>query len=96
MQAQLNILKESTSRNTPVDLCDEERRLHQLKYNACYGRLTLAQKYSAAELSQYGYLLKFIRGKGLTSFAIFISGEKVATVDCAGEIDLEPNIKIRD
>ncbi len=103
MLAKLEIIDESitetcsntTENITVTALLNDKRRNFQLKYNFCYERLTLAQKYSAAELFQYGYLLKFIRGKGVTSFAIFINEGKVATVDYSGEIELNPNIKVR-
>lgn len=72
-----------------------ERRITCPSEVAFYDRLSLAQKCSVSKLTQYGYLIKFIRGKGRNSVAILVCDERVATVHFAGEINLTPNIKLR-
>jgi len=63
---------------------------------ALYDRLSLAQKFSASQLFQYGYSLYFLRGQGINTLAIFVYGGNVATVDFGGEIDLSPKIQLRE
>ena len=71
------------------------RRMFHVKNSVWFKLLTLAQKYAAAELAQFGYQLQFIRGEGEHSQAIFTCDDKVVTVDAEGEIDLSPIIKLR-
>jgi len=72
-----------------------QRRAAKLSDETLYDRLSLAQKFSASRLNQYGYKLMFIRGKGLGSSAFFECKDRVATVDSAGEVLISPKVKLR-
>jgi len=71
------------------------RRQIQLESSQWYQQLTMAQKYSASELAQFGYRLAFIRGIKASSLAVFICDEQIAVVNVEGDINLAPNIQIR-
>ena len=58
--------------------------------------LTLAQKFSASSLTQFGYELVFIRDDNASSVAVLMCNENIATISKAGEINTAPNIKLRD
>jgi len=72
-----------------------ERRLINICQNVWYDKLTLAQKFSASKLSQYGYQLKFIRNIKGEAIAIFSCDDRLATVNITGDIDLKPKIRLR-
>ena len=57
--------------------------------------LTLAQKFSASSLTQFGYKLNFIRDFHNTRVAILTCNENIAIISKNGEINAHPNIKIR-
>jgi len=72
-----------------------EQRRSKLNEEVYYERLSLAQKVAAAELRQFGFELKFIRGELFESMAIFSCGSLNATVDYSGEIDSLSPINLR-
>jgi len=72
-----------------------ERRQRQSNVDSCYERLTFAQKVAASHLIQFGFTLKFIRGKTFDSLAIFTCDSLIATVDYFGEIDTTVNVSFR-
>jgi len=57
--------------------------------------LTLAQKFAASSLTQFGYKLSFIRDYHDTHIAILTCNENIAIISKGGEINTHPNIKIR-
>jgi len=57
--------------------------------------LTLAQKFAASSLTQFGYKLNFIRDYHHTRVAILTCNENIATISKGGEINTHPNINIR-
>ena len=57
--------------------------------------LTLAQKFAASSLTQFGYKLNFIRDYHNTHIAILTCNENVAVIAKGGEINTAPNIGIR-
>jgi hypothetical protein len=57
--------------------------------------LTLAQKFAASSLTQFGYELKFIRDYHNTHIAILTCNENIAVISKGGEINTHPTIKIR-
>ncbi len=57
--------------------------------------LTLAQKFAASSLTQFGYKLNFIRDYHNTHIAILTCNENVAVITKGGEINTSPNISIR-
>ncbi len=58
--------------------------------------LTLAQKFSASSLTQFGYELIFIRDDNISSVAVLMCNENIATISKVGEINTAPNIKLRN
>jgi len=57
--------------------------------------LTLAQKFSASSLTQFGYKLSFIRDCYDSHVAILTCNENIATISKGGEINTNPNTQIR-
>jgi hypothetical protein len=57
--------------------------------------LTLAQKFSASNLMQFGYVLSFIRDYHNTHIAILTCNDNIAVISKVGEINTQPNIEIR-
>lgn len=73
-----------------------ERREETLSHtDELWENLTLAQKFSASSLTQFGYKLSFIRDHHHTHVAILSCNENIATISKSGEINTHPNIKIR-
>ena len=72
-----------------------ERRQKDPKDNVWWDRLTLAQKFAASSLIQFGYDLAFVRSSNAGSTAVLICDNRTATVSDDGDIDTSPNIKLR-
>ena len=60
-----------------------------------WDNLTLAQKFSASSLNQFGYELEFIRDYNSGSLAILVCGDNIATISTTGEINTSPAILLR-
>ena len=72
-----------------------ERRHHQSNQNNMWSTLTIAQKLSASNLTQYGYELAFIRQSRCGSLAVMLFDGNAATINHEGTIDMAANISIR-
>jgi len=57
--------------------------------------LTLAQKFAASSLAQFGYKLNFIRDFHDTHVAVLSCNDNIAVISKGGEINTHPKIKIR-
>jgi hypothetical protein len=57
--------------------------------------LSLAQKFSVAELQRFGYDLLFVRHIANGSLAVLAAGSKMAAIDVDGQIDTEPKVVLR-
>ncbi|GAB59499.1 hypothetical protein [Rheinheimera nanhaiensis] len=57
--------------------------------------LSLAQKFSVAELQRFGYDLLFVRHIANGSLAVLAAGSKMAAIDVDGQIDTEPRVVLR-
>jgi hypothetical protein len=57
--------------------------------------LTLAQKFAASSLAQFGYKLNFIRDFHDTHVAVLNCNDNIAVISKGGEINTHPKIKIR-
>ncbi|WP_057832938.1 hypothetical protein [Colwellia sp. TT2012] len=57
--------------------------------------LTLAQKFAASSLTQFGYQLNFIRDLHDKHIAVLTCNENIAVISKGGEINTHPNIQIR-
>ena len=73
-----------------------ERRLPtQGDFDDLWEELTLAQKFAASSLTQFGYKLNFIRDFYDSHIAVLTCNDNVAVITKGGEIDTHPNIQIR-
>jgi hypothetical protein len=72
-----------------------ERRMSPNDFNELWSNLTLAQKFSASSLAKYGYELAFIRCASKENIAVMLLDGYVTTINCDGNIDTTPEIKIR-
>ena len=72
-----------------------ERRHYSSDKAQLWDKLTLAQKFAASSLTQFGYDLAFIRTNNAGSLAILLCDGNAATILDDGEIDTSPDIYIR-
>jgi len=72
-----------------------ERRHTAQDISLLWDKLTLAQKFAASSLLQFGYHLTFLRNSRNGSLAILLCENNIATITSDGEIDTSPDIKIR-
>ncbi len=73
-----------------------ERRQEKLNNtDKLWQDLTLAQKFAASSLMQFGYKLSFIRDYHNTHIAILTCYENIAVISKVGEINTQPKINIR-
>lgn len=72
-----------------------ERRHYAPEHSSLWDKLSLAQKFAASSLTQFGYDLAFIRNSNSGSIAILLCNGNPATISDDGEIDTSPNITIR-
>ncbi|MGJ8693065.1 MAG: hypothetical protein ACSHW0_11355 [Thalassotalea sp.] len=72
-----------------------ERRQYNPEKSALWDKLTLAQKFAASSLAQFGYNLAFIRNSSLGTMAVMLCDGNAATIVDDGQIDTSPDIIIR-
>jgi len=72
-----------------------ERRQQSVAVETLWGKLSLAQKFAASSLAQFGYDLTFIRNSNAGNLAILLCNGNPATISSEGEIDTSPDIIIR-
>jgi len=72
-----------------------ERRHYSPEQASLWDKLSLAQKFAASSLTQFGYDLAFIRNNSKGSMAILRCDGNSATISDDGEIDTSPSITIR-
>ncbi len=73
-----------------------ERRYYSPEQTALWDKLSLAQKFAASSLTQFGYDLAFIRSSSNGNVAILLCDGNSATISSDGEIDTAPSITIRN
>jgi hypothetical protein len=73
-----------------------ERRHFNSEKSALWDRLSLAQKFAANSLNQFGYDLAFIRSSNIGCTAILLCNGESATISSDGEIDTSPAITVRN
>lgn len=73
----------------------ERRKDMQEDADELWEGLTLAQKFSASSLRQFGYKLNFIRDFYDSHLAVLTCNDNIAIISKVGEIDTDPNIDIR-
>ncbi|KGJ92232.1 hypothetical protein [Colwellia psychrerythraea] len=64
-------------------------------FDDLWEELTLAQKFAASSLTQFGYKLNFIRDSHDSHLAVLTCNDNVAVISKVGEINTHPNIQIR-
>lgn len=73
-----------------------DRRVHNsMSENVLWNQLSLAQKFSASSLAQFGYELSYIRHCNYGDVAIMLCNGNAATISTEGEIDSSPEIMMR-
>jgi len=72
-----------------------ERRHYTPEQATLWDKLSLAQKFAASSLTQFGYDLAFIRTSTVGSLAILLCDQNAATISDDGEINTSPEIIIR-
>jgi len=72
-----------------------ERRYYVPDQSSLWDKLSLAQKFAASSLTQFGYDLAFIRNSTNGSVAVLLCNGNAATISNEGDIDTSPNITIR-
>lgn len=72
-----------------------ERRHFDSNQSEWWDKLSLAQKFAASSLTQFGYDLAFIRSSNAGTLAVLLCEGKPATINGDGEIDTSPNIVVR-
>jgi len=72
-----------------------ERRREAPEQSVWWNKLSLAQKFSASSLGQFGYELSFVRNEQGRSLAVLQCSGGVAIISEDGEINTSPNIDLR-
>ena len=72
-----------------------ERRYADKCRTSVLHQLSITQKCSVNNLSQYGYQLEFSRETDCGNIAVLTCNGNIATVDESGDINTSPNIDIR-
>ena len=72
-----------------------ERRQQDAVVSTLWEKLSLAQKFAASSLAQFGYDLTYIRNSNSGNLAILLCNGNAATISSEGEIDTSPAIEIR-
>ena len=73
-----------------------ERRSSPESADELWETLTLAQKFAASSLTQFGYELTFIREDNIGSIAVLVCNGNIATISKIGEINTAPSLKLRN
>ncbi|WP_076417532.1 MULTISPECIES: hypothetical protein [Colwelliaceae] len=72
-----------------------ERRVSVEDQSTLWDKLSLAQKFAASSLTQFGYDLAYIREQQDGSVAVLLCDNNAATISSDGEINTAPAIQIR-
>lgn len=75
--------------------CSERRQSPTTNYDDLWQGLTLAQKFSASSLTQFGYELNCIRDSYNSHIAILSCNDSLAVISKVGEINTQPDINVR-
>lgn len=72
-----------------------ERRVNVEEQSNLWDKLSLAQKFAASSLTQFGYDLAYVREQQDGSTAILLCDNNTATISSDGEINTAPSIQLR-
>ena len=73
----------------------ERRQQDNTNVDSLWEKLSLAQKFAASSLTQFGYKLAYIRTSNVGDLAILICNDNAATISSEGEIDTFSSVDIR-
>tara|TARA_B110000881_G_scaffold213082_1_gene223604 strand:- start:665 stop:916 length:252 start_codon:yes stop_codon:yes gene_type:complete len=73
----------------------EDRRSESPEQSIWWDKLSLAQKFSASSLGQFGYELNFIRYENGHSLAVLYCNDSITVIKEDGVINTHPKIDIR-
>jgi len=72
-----------------------ERRHFNPEKSALWDKLSLAQKFAASSLNQFGYDLAFVRSSNIGCTAVLLCNGESATISSDGDIDTSPALIVR-
>ncbi|MEX1221255.1 MAG: hypothetical protein WEA82_03970 [Idiomarina sp.] len=73
-----------------------ERRRVELTTHQWWERLSMEQKFGVYQLQKFGYELAFIRNQEDGPIAVVKRDAELATVDKNGDVNLTPDLQLRD
>lgn len=73
----------------------ERRKQENANMDSLWEKLSLAQKFAASSLTQFGYKLAYIRTSNVGDLAILICNDDAVTISSEGEIDTFSSVEIR-
>ena len=71
------------------------RKLRPVESHAIWQQLNLTQKFAVRSLAECHYELCFFRTIGGNRLVVMIRDDDFATIDIEGEIDMQPDIRLR-
>jgi len=72
-----------------------DRREKNYDQSTLWEQLNFSQQFSACSLSQFGYILTYVRYLNGSTLAILKLDNKIATINVAGDINISPGINCR-
>ncbi len=90
----LNTLRQHSNFTPVTAFMTDSRQLDHDK-DTMWDKLNFSQQYAVCTLSQFGYLLTYVRSIGDTTLAILKQDDKIATINEAGIINVNPKVKCR-
>ena len=88
-----NLIQSNESRSINAFLTDNRQQSYA--QDTLWDKLNLSQQYAVCSLGQFGYLLTYVRTYGDTTLAILKQNDKIATINEAGVININPAIVCR-
>jgi hypothetical protein len=90
----LNTQLRHSDLTTPISLLSDNRS-KGYDLDIMWDKLNLSQQYAVCSLGQFGYLLTYVRLVGDQTLAILKQSCKVATINEAGVININPSVELR-
>ena len=78
------------------NLHSADKRQGAYSKDSMWDRLNLSQQYAVCSLGQFGYLLTYVRSVAGSTLAILKQNDKIATINEAGVINVNPVIICRE
>ncbi len=90
----LNTQISNNDSTAPIGLLTDSRKKHYDR-DTMWDKLSFSQQYAVCSLGQFGYLLTYVRTFGDNTLAILRQNDKVATINEAGVININPAVTLR-